>query len=194
VPFTPIVCGLLLAFPFTVTVALTAPWIVGAKPILTEHLPLGPTKPLQLVEAENSFDPATVAPSKVTAVPVFLFAVLISFTTLLLLFPILTVPKFIELRDVETTADTLGAGVTVEVGVGASGGLNVGAGVGGTVGAGVAVELGVGTSGSLGVGVGVGGTVGAGVAVELGVGVSGGLGVTVGVGVAVGVDVGAPSA
>jgi len=106
VPFTPIVCGLFPAFPLTVTVALTAPGTAGAKAILTEHLPLGPTEPSQLVEAENSFDPATVAPAKVTAVPVFFFAVLVSATTLLLLFPTSTVPKFTELRDIETTADT----------------------------------------------------------------------------------------
>ena len=74
VAVTPIVCGLLLAFALTVTVALTAPGTVGAKPIPTEHLPFGPTGPSQLVQAENSFDPATVAPVKVTAVPVFFFA------------------------------------------------------------------------------------------------------------------------
>ena len=157
-PFTPIVCGLLLAFPLTVTVALTAPGTVGAKPILTEHLPFGPIEPAQSVEAENSFDPARVAPSRVTAVPVFLFAILVSFTTPFLLFPTLTVPKFTELRDMETTADTLGAGVAVEFGVGTSGGLGVGVSVGGTIGAGVAVELGVGMIGGLGVGVGVDGS------------------------------------
>jgi hypothetical protein len=151
----------------TITVALTAPGTVGAKPIPTEHLPFGPTEPSQLVEAENSFDPATVAPAKVTTVSVFFFAVLVSFTTLLLLFPTLTVPKFTELRDIETTADTLGAGVAVELGVGVSGGLGVGVSVGGAVGAGVAVKLGVGVSGGLGVGVSVGGTV----AVAVGVGV-----------------------
>jgi hypothetical protein len=147
------------------TVALTAPGTVGAKPIPTEHLPFGPTEPSQLVEAENSFDPATVAPAKVTAVSVFFFAVLVSSTTLLLLFPTLTMPKFTELRETETTADTLGAGVVVELGVGVSGGLGVGACVGGTLGAGVAVELGVGVSGGLGVSVGtaVGATVGVGV-------------------------------
>jgi len=177
VPVTPIVCGLLLAFPLTVTVALTGPGTVGAKPIPTEHLPFGPTEPSQLVEVENSFDPATVAPAKVTAVPVFFFAILVSLTTRLLLFPTLTVPKLTELRDIETTADTLGAGVAVELGVGVSGGLGVGVSVGGTVGAGVAVELGVGVSGGLGVGVSVGETVA----------------VTVAVGVGVGVDVGVPT-
>ena len=55
-----------------------------------------------------------------------------SFTALLLLFPTLTVPKFTELRDIETTADTLGAGVAVELGVGVSGGLGVGVGLGGS--------------------------------------------------------------
>jgi hypothetical protein len=87
----------LLAFPLTVTVAPTAPGTVGAKPIPTEHLPFGLIKPSQLVEAENSFDPATVAPAKVTAVPVFFFDVLVKTTTLPLRFPTLTVPKFTEL-------------------------------------------------------------------------------------------------
>jgi hypothetical protein len=64
----------------------------GAKPIPTEHLPLGPTEPSQLVEIENSF--ATVAESKVTALSVLSFAVLASFAILPLLFPTLTVPKF----------------------------------------------------------------------------------------------------
>ena len=85
---------------------------------------------MQLVEAENSFDPETAAPAKVTAVPVFFFAVLVSFTTLLLLFPTITVPKFIELRDIETAADTFGSGVANELGVGVSGGLGVGVRVG----------------------------------------------------------------
>jgi len=47
--------------------------------MLTEHFALrSHWTPSQLVEAENSVDPATVAPS----------------TTLLLLFPTLTMPKF----------------------------------------------------------------------------------------------------
>jgi hypothetical protein len=156
VPFTAIVCGLSLALPLTVTRALTAPGTVGAKRMLTEHLPFGPTEPSQLVETENSFDPATVAPAKVTTVPVFFFAVLVNSTTLLFPFPTLTVPKFTELRDIETTADTSGAGVAVELGVGVSGGFGAGVGVDGTVGAGVAVELGVGVRGGVGVGVDVG--------------------------------------
>ena len=141
----------MLAFPLTVTVALTAPGTVGAKPISTEHFCFGPIEPSQLVEAENSFDPLTVAPARITAIPVFFFAVLVSVTTRFLLFPTLTVPKFTELRDIETTADTLGAGVAVELGVGTSGGVGVGVDVGETVGAGVALELGVGVSGGVGV-------------------------------------------
>jgi hypothetical protein len=113
----------------TVTVALTAPGTVGVKPIPTEHLPFGPTEPSQLVEAENSFDPATVSPAKVTAVPVFFFALLVKITTCFFLSPTLTVPKFTELRDIETTADTSGAGVAVELGVGVSVGVGVGVGV-----------------------------------------------------------------
>jgi len=74
-PFTPIVLPVIAGpshWPW--------PWgdhsgTVGAKPILTEHLPLGATAPSSLVEAENSFVPDTVAQSKVAAVPVFFFAV-----------------------------------------------------------------------------------------------------------------------
>ena len=85
---------LLLALPLIVIVALAAPGEYGAKPTVKEHLPLGPTWPLQLVEAANSLDPEKVLPLKVIVAPPFFFAVLVKVTALTLLLPTLTEPKF----------------------------------------------------------------------------------------------------
>ena len=147
----------MLALPLIVIVALAAPGEVGAKPTVKEHLPLGPTWPLQLVEAENSLDPEKDPPLKVTVAPPFFMAVLVKFTALTLLLPTLTVPKFTKLVEARTIAGTLGIGVAV------------GAGVGVGVTGGVGVDVGVGA------GVGVGAAVGVGVAIEVGVAVGDGV-------------------
>jgi hypothetical protein len=115
------------ALPPIATVALAAPGTIGAKPIVAEHLPFGPTGPLQLVAAENSFDPEMLAPAKVTVAPPFLFAVLVSITILTLCFPIFTLPKFTELPETLRMTGTLGTEVAFGVG---TGGVGVSAGVG----------------------------------------------------------------
>jgi len=46
-------CGLLLALPLIVIVALASPGEVGANLTVTEHRPFGPTFPLQLVDYGN---------------------------------------------------------------------------------------------------------------------------------------------
>ena len=125
--------------------ALTAPGEVGAKPTVTEHFPLGPTWPLQLVETENSLDPETLPPLKVIVAPPFFCAVLVKVTALTLLLPTLTVPKLKKPLETATTADTLGVGVGVGVGV------EVGAGAGVGVGARVGVGVNVGVGASVGV-------------------------------------------
>src|SRR5262249_31397977 len=104
-PVTPMVRGLLLALPLIAAVALAGPGEVGAKLTTTEHFPFGPIWPLQLVEAENSLDPETLLPVKVTVAPPFFFAVLTSVTPFALLLPTLTVPKFKELLETRTIAD-----------------------------------------------------------------------------------------
>ena len=190
------VWGLLLALPLIVTSALAGPEEVGANPTVTEHRPLGPTWPSQIVKAENSVDPETLPPSKITLTPLFFFAVLVSVTPFTLILPTLTLPKFRELLDTWTSAGTLGVGVGFGVGVGAGVGFNVGTGVGAGVGAVLGVGAGVGAI--LGVGAGVGAVlgVGAGVGAVLGVGAAVGVtvGTVVGVAVAVGVCVGVPVA
>jgi hypothetical protein len=186
----------LAASPLIVTVALAAPAKEGAKTTLTEHLPFGPTCPLQVVETENSSDPKRVPPLKVTVAPPFLGAVLVKPTTLTLLRPTLTVPKFKKLVETFTTADTRGVGVAIGAGVGVGFGVGVGAGAGVVVAVGIGVGLVVGVAVGLVVGVGVGVVVGVGVGLVVGVGVGVvvgvgvGLVVGVGVGVAVGVGVG----
>src|SRR5215469_9423908 len=179
------VWGLLLALPLIVTSALAGPEEVGANPTVTEHRPLGPTWPLQIVKAENSVDPETLPPSKITLTPLFFFAVLVSVTPFTLILPTLTLPKFRELLDTWTSAGTLGVGVGFGVGVGAGVGFNVGTGVGAGVGAVLGVGAGVGAV--LGVGAAVGVTVGTVVGVAVAVGVCVGVPVTVGIGVGVGV-------
>jgi hypothetical protein len=173
-----------------VTVALAAPAKEGAKTTLTEHLPFGPTCPLQVVETENSSDPKRVPPLKVTVAPPFLGAVLVKPTTLTLLRPTLTVPKFKKLVETFTTADTRGVGVAIGagVGVGFGAGVVVAVGIGVGLVVGVAVGLVVAVGVGVVVGIGVGLVVGVGVGVVVGVGV--GLVVGVGVGVVVGVGVG----
>jgi hypothetical protein len=88
--------GLLLALLLTVIVEAAPPTDVGAKKTITLHLPLGPSKPLQLVVPPNSLDPAIDAPLKVIVAPPFFLAVLVKVMTLVLLFPTLTLPKFSE--------------------------------------------------------------------------------------------------
>jgi hypothetical protein len=141
----------LLALPLIVIVALAGPGKVGAKPTVTEHRPFGPTWPLQLVEAENSTDPETLPRLKVTAAPLFFFAVLVSIKPFTLLLPTLTLSKFKELLETRTIAGTLCVGVGLGVGVGAG----VGVAVGVSVGVGVNVGVGVGFAVAVGVGVGV---------------------------------------
>jgi hypothetical protein len=135
------VWGLLLALPLIVIVALAVPGEEGAKPTVTEHLPFGPTGSLQLVDAENSFEPEMLAPLKVMVAPPFFCAVLVKIMALTLLLPTRTVPKFKKPFETFTTADTLGVGVAVGVGVGVAVGVGVGVGV--AVGVGVGVEVGV---------------------------------------------------
>jgi hypothetical protein len=96
VPVTPIECGLLLALLLIVTVVLSVPAVVGAKPNVTVHLPFGATAPVQLVTSENSLDPVILPPPKVTVEPPFFGAVLVSVTTFTLLRPTFTFPKFIR--------------------------------------------------------------------------------------------------
>ena len=86
--------GLLLALLLTVIVARAPPAEVGAKKTITLQFPLGPAKPVQLVEPPNSLDPAIDAPLKVIVAPPFFLAVFVKVITLVLLFPTLTVPKF----------------------------------------------------------------------------------------------------
>ena len=85
-----------------ITVVLAAPAEEGAKPIVTEHVLFGPTCPLQVVEIENSPDPKTLLPLKVTVAPPFLEAVFVKTTTLTFRRPTLTVPKFNELAETFT--------------------------------------------------------------------------------------------
>ena len=80
----------------TVIVAPAPPADVGAKNTVTLQLPLGPTKPLQLVSSPNSLDPASDALLKLIVAPPFFLAVLVKVMTLVLLFPTLTFPKFKE--------------------------------------------------------------------------------------------------
>ncbi|PWT80258.1 MAG: hypothetical protein C5B58_12085 [Acidobacteria bacterium] len=61
----------MLALRLIVIVALAGPGEVGGKPTVTEHLPFGPTGPLQVVEAENSLDPDAFTPLNVTVAPPF---------------------------------------------------------------------------------------------------------------------------
>jgi hypothetical protein len=132
-------------------VALAGPGELGAKVTETEHFPFGPTWPLQ-IEVENSLDPETLPPLKVTITPLFFFEVLVSITPLTLLLPTLTVPKFREPLESCTIAGTLGVGVGFGVGVGAGVGVAVGEGIG----VAVAVGVGVGVAVAVGVGDGLG--------------------------------------
>ena len=147
-PSPPITWGLLLALPLIVTVAFAAPGEEGAKPTVTEQVPFGLTCPLQVVEIENSRDPEMLPPLKVTFDRPFFGAVLVKRTTLILPRPTLTEPKFNELVETLTTADTRGVGVAVGVGVGVGVGVLVVVGVGVVVGVevGVAVAVGVGVA------------------------------------------------
>jgi len=92
----------LAALPFIATAALVAPAENGAKETITEQVLFGPSCPLQVVETENSPDPCTLLPLKVTVAPPFLEAVFVKTTTLTFRRPTLTVPKFNELVEAFT--------------------------------------------------------------------------------------------
>ena len=111
VPLTPNPCGRLLALSSTVAFAPTVPAVVGAKVRVMVHFPLGGTWPVQVVNSENSLDPLRPTPLKVMLWPPFFFAVLVRVTTLVLVLPIFTLPKFTEVGETLTVAATVGAGV-----------------------------------------------------------------------------------
>jgi hypothetical protein len=92
----------LVAFPLIVTVALVAPAEEGAKATATEQFLFGPSCPLHVVETENSPDPNTLLPLKVTVAPPYLEAVFVKTTILTFRRPTLTVPKFNELVETFT--------------------------------------------------------------------------------------------
>jgi hypothetical protein len=139
------VWGLLLALPLIVAVALADPEEVGVKLTMTEHSLFGPIRPLQLVEPENSLDPETLPPLKVTVAPP---AVLTRVTPFTMLLSTLTLRKFKDLLETRTIAGTFGVGVAIGIGAG------VGVAVG--IGASVGVAIGVGAGVGVAVGVGVG--------------------------------------
>ena len=82
--------------------ALAAPGEEGENPTVREHVRFGATCRLQVVETENSPEPETLPPSNVTVAPLFFGAVLVRRTTLTLLRPTLTMPKFNELAETFT--------------------------------------------------------------------------------------------
>lgn len=129
----------LLALLLTVSSAACVPGALGLKVTRTVHLPFGGIGPTQLVVLEKSEPFSMMVPLlNVTVAPPFLAAVLVNVTTLVLLEPTLTLPKFTEAGEIFTTAATVGVGVAVGVGV------VVGAGVVVGVGLEVAVDVGVG--------------------------------------------------
>jgi hypothetical protein len=98
-----------------VTVPLTVPGVTGENPRLTEQVFFGASE-TQLIVPEKELGPEIVPPLKVIVAPFFLGAVFVRVTFLVLVAPTRTMPKFTELGETFTAAET-GVGVGVAVGV-----------------------------------------------------------------------------
>jgi hypothetical protein len=114
-----------------VAVALTASGTVGAKPILTQHLPLVPTEPSQFSRGREFIRSGDSCSGEGHRRPSLFLCRISQLYDPAFAFD-LNGAEVHELRDIETTADTLGVGLAVELDVGVSVGLGVGVGVGGS--------------------------------------------------------------